>query len=126
MLVVDTGALVSLAVVDVLGVVLDETQAVTTEAVPKELEETATYDDRHDEATSRELDWVREFETVACCGETLVTSRIDTAEASCVAAVREMGAAFLVTDDVRALARTTETRQSRRYPVTARRPWRTI
>lgn len=103
MLVVDTSAFVSLAVGDVLGVFVDDFQVVTTEAVLEELEATATDDDRHGDAASRVLDCVDEFETVACSGEPFVTSRIDTGEASCVAAVREVGAAFLVTDDFRAL-----------------------
>ncbi|WP_396613366.1 hypothetical protein ACH9L7_17195 (plasmid) [Haloferax sp. S1W] len=103
MLVVDTSAFISLAVGDVLEPVVTEFDVVTTDAVFDELERTAEYDDRHGAAASDVLNRRGEFEVVDADGDTFVTSRIDDGEASCVAAVRDVDAAFLITDDYRAL-----------------------
>ncbi|MFC7205430.1 hypothetical protein ACFQJC_18110 [Haloferax namakaokahaiae] len=103
MLVIDTSAFVSLAVGDVLDPVLSEFSVVTTEIVLDELEQTAEYDDRHGRGASAVLDSVGRFDVVEVDSDSFVTSRIDAGEASCVAAVRETDAVFLVTDDFRAL-----------------------
>jgi predicted nucleic acid-binding protein len=103
MLVVDTSAFISLAVGDVLEVVVDEFDVVTTETVLEELRATAEYDDQHGHGSSRALDMGDRFTTVSVADDGLVTSRIDEGEASCVAVAREVDAAFLITDDYRAL-----------------------
>jgi len=103
MLVVDTSAFVSLAVSGVYESVLDEYEIATTQVVWSELQATADYDDTHGEAAAT-VRSTREAVTILdCSGEAFLTSRIDAGEASCVAAVRETGAAFLITDDYRAL-----------------------
>ena len=103
MLVVDTSAFVSLAVSGVYESVREEYELVTTEIVWSELAATAAYEDPHGEAAAA-VQSRREAVTILdCSGETFETSRIDAGEASCVAAVRETEAAFLLTDDYRAL-----------------------
>jgi predicted nucleic acid-binding protein len=103
MIVVDTSAFVSLGVGDVLCSIAREFDLGTTKTIVAELEETAEYEDRHGSAAGVALDLVSEMVVVDSTDESLVTSRIDAGEASCVAATREHGAAFLVTDDFRAL-----------------------
>lgn len=105
MLVVDTSAFVSLAIGDVLDVVTTEFEIVTTETVRDELRETAAYDDRHGDAAGQALDLIDDIDMLAVAdeGDRVVTSRIDEGEASCVVAARETDAAFLITDDYRAL-----------------------
>jgi predicted nucleic acid-binding protein len=105
MLVVDTSAFVSLAVGDVLGVVIDEYEVVTTETVRDELRETAAYDDRHGDAAGRALELTDAVDVIDVADESerVVTSRIDGGEATCVLAARETDAKFLITDDYRAL-----------------------
>ncbi|KTG30249.1 hypothetical protein [Haloferax profundi] len=103
MLVVDTSAFISLAVGGVFETVLDEFDIATTQAVLDELEETAAYDDNHGDGESTILDAVAAIRVVDTTGDEFVTSRIDDGEASCVAAAREVDAAFLITDDYRAL-----------------------
>jgi predicted nucleic acid-binding protein len=103
MIVADTSAFVSLAVGDVLALFLDEFDVVTTAAVIAELEETAAYDDLHGRGAADVLAHDDRVEVVTVESADVVTSRIDTGEASCVAAVRNVGAQFLITDDYRAL-----------------------
>lgn len=103
MLVIDTSALISLAVGDVADTVLDEFDVVTTQLIITELKETADYDDRHADGAPSVLNLKDRIEVVEVTGAEFVTSRIDEGEASCVAAVRERDADFLVTDDYRAL-----------------------
>jgi predicted nucleic acid-binding protein len=103
MLVVDTSAFISLAVGDVLETATSEFDIVTTNTVVDELAETAEYDDRHGTAARTALELVENMTIVDVSGDTFVTSRIDSGEASCVAAVRNVDAAFLITDDYRAL-----------------------
>ncbi|WP_224333789.1 hypothetical protein [Haloprofundus halobius] len=103
MLVIDTSALVSLAVGDALGVTLAEFDVVATHVVIDELEVTADYDDEHGRGASTVLDQLERIDSLDITGEKFVTSRIDDGEASCVAAMREIDAAFLITDDYRAL-----------------------
>ncbi|MBP1986635.1 PIN domain-containing protein [Halolamina salifodinae] len=103
MLVVDTSAFVSLAVGEVLDHVLEEFDVVTTATVVEELEETAESDDLHGAGAAAVLDVEDAFTVVDIEGNQFETSRIDVGEASCVAAARELDAAFFVTDDYRAL-----------------------
>lgn len=105
MLIVDTSAFVSLAVGDVLYVVIDEFDVVSTATVRDELRETAAYDDRHGEAAGQALDLTDDIDVLGVADESgrVVTSRIDEGEANCVIAARETGAEFLITDDYRAL-----------------------
>jgi predicted nucleic acid-binding protein len=101
--VVDTSALISLAI----GNALDETLAafdiVTTPTVIEELEEAAAYDDRHGTAATAVLQRMESLTVQEADGAPFETSRVDAGEASCVAAARTVDAAFLVTDDYRAL-----------------------
>jgi predicted nucleic acid-binding protein len=103
MLVVDTSAFISLAVGSALDSVLEEYEIVTTQAVWSELEETAAYDDIHGQGAADVLSVQDQVTVMELTGEAFVTSRIDDGEASCVAAVAETEAAFLITDDYRAL-----------------------
>ncbi|WP_416840511.1 hypothetical protein [Haloferax sp. DFSO52] len=103
MLVVDTSAFVSLAVGGVFETVLDEFDIVTTQTVLDELEQTAAYDDNHGTGASKVLDAEDRITVIDTTGTEFVTSRIDDGEASCVVAASEVDAAFLVTDDYRAL-----------------------
>lgn len=103
MIVIDTSALVSLAVGNGLEPVLGEFDVVTTQSVCEELEATGKYDDRHGTAAAGVLDAADGFTVVETQGEESETSRIDAGEASCVVATRDQEAMFLVTDDFRAL-----------------------
>jgi predicted nucleic acid-binding protein len=102
-IVADTSALVSLATGDLLDLVLDEFDVRTTRTVVDELRETAAYDDPSGEGARKALDnrdrlRVREVDPVETGSD-----RIDEGEESCVALSQDVGAAFLVTDDLRAL-----------------------
>ncbi|MGB9956426.1 hypothetical protein ACOZ4B_08555 [Haloferax prahovense] len=103
MLVTDTSAVISLSVGGVLEVFVDEFDVCTTKVVFEELRGTAEYDDHHGRAASSVLDMENELTIVSTTGDEFMTSRVDDGEASCVAAVREVDAAFLITDDYRAL-----------------------
>lgn len=103
MLVIDTSAFISLAIGDVLDDVLTEYDVVTTRLVTEELESTAEYDDVHGHGAVAVLKRSDRFEVLDIPAPELSSSRIDAGEASCVAAVEEIGAAFLITDDFRAL-----------------------
>jgi len=103
MLVVDTSAFVSLAVGGVLSTVVDEYEIVATELVWSEFGATADHDDMHGRAAADVLSVRDQVTVLDRRGEAFVTSRIDDGEASSVAAVKETDAAFLITDDYRAL-----------------------
>lgn len=103
MLVVDTSALISLAAGGVFELVIDEFDVAITETVLTELKETASYDDRHARAATAILEKVERLNVVSGSGESPLTSTIDAGEASCVVAVQEYDASFLITDDFRAL-----------------------
>ncbi|MFC7131463.1 hypothetical protein [Haloferax chudinovii] len=103
MLVVDTRAFISLSIGEILETFVVEFDVATTETVLEELQETAEYNDHHGKDANDVLDTVGSFTVVAVAGGEFVTSRIDDGEASCIAAVREMDATFLITDDHRAL-----------------------
>lgn len=101
--VVDTSALISLAVGDVLNDAVAAFDIVTTPTVIEELEETAEYDDWHGTAATAVLRQTDALTVQDADGAPFETSRVDAGEASCVAAARDGDAAFLVTDDYRAL-----------------------
>lgn len=103
MVVVDSSALISLAVGDALDLVLEEFDVITTQTVRDELEATAEYDDRHGNGAAAVLDAENEFTVIETQGDAFESSRIDAGEASCVAVTRSRDASFLVTDDYRAL-----------------------
>ena len=103
MLVGDTSAFISLAVGGVLESVIEEYEVVTTEVIWSELEATAAYDDAHGQAAATVLSHGDRLTILETEGKEFLTSRIDAGEASCVAAVDETDAAFLLTDDYRAL-----------------------
>lgn len=101
--VIDTSAFISLAVGDVLNQAVTTFDFVTTPTVIEELEATAAYDDRHGTAAGTVLERTNEVTVCDTTGASFETSRVDAGEASCVAAVRQCDAVFLVTDDYRAL-----------------------
>ncbi|GAB7095434.1 hypothetical protein JCM30237_25870 [Halolamina litorea] len=103
MIVVDTSAFVSLAVGGALKETLAAFDVVTTLSVFDELEATAEYDDRHGNGAAAVLAAEDAITVVDHDGAEFETSRIDAGEASCAAAVQELDAAFLITDDYRAL-----------------------
>lgn len=103
MIVADTSALISLAIADSFTTVLNEYDVHTTQTVLTELEDTAAYDDSHGQAADDVLQY-RDQITVHDATDPAVTStRIDDGEASCLALTNELEAAFLLTDDLRAL-----------------------
>jgi predicted nucleic acid-binding protein len=102
-LVVDTSGLISLAVGDVFDQTLTAFNVVTTSTVIEGLEATAEYDDRHGTAANTVLRRIDALILRDADGASFETSRVDAGEASCVAAARDSDAAFLVTDDYRAL-----------------------
>ncbi|WP_254547205.1 hypothetical protein [Halomarina pelagica] len=103
MLVIDTSAFISLAIGDVLDDVLAEFDVVTTALVIDELETTAEYDDVHGRGATAVLERADCFEILELPAPAFSSSQIDAGEASCVAAVEEIDAPFLITDDFRAL-----------------------
>lgn len=103
MLVIDTSALISLEIADVLPVVLAEYDVHTTQRVVSELEETAAYEDVHGRAAATALDQFSDITAQDVDADGLETSRVDAGEATCGALARSRDAAFLITDDLRAL-----------------------
>lgn len=103
MIVVDTSAFVSLGTTAVFPLVVDEFDIHTADTVRDELEDTASYDDVHGVAAENVLDRESEFTVHSVSEPELTSSRIDSGEASCVRCCRNLEAAFLITDDLRAL-----------------------
>ena len=103
MIVADTSALISLTLAECLDDLLTEFEVHTTTTVVDKLEQTAAYDDPHGDAVTH----VREQQgrlTVHTVEEEIPeTSRIDPGEGSCVVLTDQLGADFLLTDDLRAL-----------------------
>ncbi|PSQ39401.1 hypothetical protein BRD13_03065 [Halobacteriales archaeon SW_5_70_135] len=102
MIVADTSALVSLASIDLLETFLSEFDVHTTDTVIQELEETASYDDRHGDAAQAVLNNSDRIPTHSA-PESFTSSRVDRGEGSCAGIANEEGAEFLITDDLRAL-----------------------
>ena len=103
MIVVDTSALITVASINLLDDVLTEYDVHTTETVIQELEETAEYEDIHGEAAQDVLDQVERLEVSNTSEPGFRSSRIDEGEGTTVALANETQAAFLITDDLRAL-----------------------
>lgn len=103
MVVVDTSAFVSTAVGDFFESVVEEFDLITTQDVVDELETTAAYDDPHGRGATAVLERIDRITVTEVTAPELLSNRIDTGEASCVAAVRDTNASVLVTDDFRAL-----------------------
>lgn len=103
-LVIDTSALVALATIETLDRVLDEYAVHTTATVVDELEAMAEHDDGDAAAAGRTLVAV-EAERLAVhpVDDPPTTSRVDAGEGSCAVLADEIDAAFLLTDDLRAL-----------------------
>lgn len=103
MIVADTSALISLTIADSLITVLDEYDVHTTQTVVDELEDTAAYDDSHGQAAANALHHVDQMTVHEATDPSVSSTRIDDGEASCLALADELEAAFLLTDDLRAL-----------------------
>lgn len=103
MIVVDTSALISLAIADSLDTTLSEFDVHTTTTVVEELEETADFDDSHGQGAQTALSCIDEMNVHEVAAPGLQSSRIDRGEASCLALSKERAAEFLLTDDLRAL-----------------------
>ncbi len=103
MIVLDTSALVSVAIAGVFEEVLREYDVHTTREVVGELETTAEFDDVHGRGATRALAHREDLTVHEAADPGIQTSRIDDGEATCVVLARERDAAFLVTDDLRAL-----------------------
>ena len=103
MIVADTSALLSLAAGDVLDIVLDEFDVHTTDAVVDELRETAEYEDVHARAAASVLNCRDRLDVHDTNIRINRSSRIDAGEESCADLTDDLDAAFLVTDDLRAL-----------------------
>lgn len=103
MIVADTSALISLASADTITVVLDESEFHTTKTVVEELRATADCDDATAEGADSVLSRTERLTTHSVDIPEFDSSRIDEGEGSCAVLAREKDAAFLVTDDLRAL-----------------------
>jgi predicted nucleic acid-binding protein len=102
MIVADTSALLSLASIDLLETFLSEFDVHTTDTVIRELEETASCDDRHGDAAHAVLNNSGRM-TMYNASEAFTSSRVDRGEGSCAALANDEGIEFLITDDLRAL-----------------------
>lgn len=103
MLVLDTSALVSLAIANSHDDLVAEFDVHTTDRVQSELRSTAEYDDPHGNGAVTVLDRSDRLSVHEVDVETVESSRIDDGEGSCVALCRALDPDFLVTDDLRAL-----------------------
>ena len=102
MIVADTSALLSLTSIDLLETFLSEFDVHTTDTVIQELEETASYDDRHGDAAHAVLNNSDRIPTHSA-PEPFTSSRVDRGEGSCATLANSEEAEFLITDDLRAL-----------------------
>lgn len=113
MIVADTSALISLATADALSIVIDEFDIHCPALVVEELEATAAYEDSHGEAATAVLNVLDQLTVHEIDGPTIESSRVDAGKGHCLGLCAELDAAFLITDDFRALPelqRLTETR----------------
>lgn len=103
MIVVDTSAFVSLTAARTLDLFLEEFDVHTTRTVIEELEDVASYSDDTASHAEQVLD-SRDRITVSNVDvPEYRSSRIDRGEGSCIQLTRNSDAAFLITDDLRAL-----------------------
>ena len=102
-IVVDTSGLVTLSIADVLPLVLEEYDVHTTATVLEELEATAAYEDTHATAARTALSHVEHLTVHEGYGGTVHSSRVDAGEGSCAMLARDLEAAVLITDDLRAM-----------------------
>ncbi len=102
MIVADTSALISLARIDQLETLLTEFDVHVTETVVDELAATSEYDDADGDAATAVLAARDQF-TIHHIDDELTTSRIDPGEGTSALLTTEIDAAFLLTDDLRAL-----------------------
>ncbi|GGL64257.1 PIN domain-containing protein [Halocalculus aciditolerans] len=103
MIVLDTSAFISLAIGDALEPACEAFDVLTTATVLDELDTTADYDDVHAQGATTTLGLRDQYTVIDPDEHGPETSQIDAGEASCIGTVRERDAAFLVTDDFRAL-----------------------
>ena len=103
MIVADTSALITLASIDIFGLVLEEFDIHTSVTAVEELEDTAEYDDSHGKAADRVLQHRDGFTAHDASRTEFQSSRIDGGEGSCADLARDLDADFLITDDLRAL-----------------------
>lgn len=103
MIVVDTSSFISLAMTDVLSLVLLEFDVHTSKTVIGELEAMAEYTDRHGTAARTVLRNQDQITIHRDSEQPIQTSRIDPGEGSCAVLTRHIDAEFLITDDLRAL-----------------------
>lgn len=103
MIVADTSTLISLAIADSLTHLLNEYDVQTTQTVVTELKDTAAYDDSHGQAADDVLQQMDQLTVHETTDSSVTSTRIDDGEASCLTLTDELGAAFLLTDDLRAL-----------------------
>ena len=103
MIVADTSALITLASIDIFDLVLEEFDIHTSVTAVEELEDTAEYDDSHGKAADGVLQHRDQFTVHDASRTEFQSSRIDGGEGSCADLARDLGADFLITDDLRAL-----------------------
>jgi len=102
MIVADTSALVSLASIDRLELLLAEFDVHVTETVVDELDATSEYDDADGDAATAVVA-ARDRLTVHQVDDEITSSRIDPGEGTSAVLTTRTAAAFLITDDLRAL-----------------------
>ena len=103
MIVADTSALITLASIDISDLVLEEFDIHTSVTAVEDLEDTAEYDDSHRKAADGVLQHRDQFTVHDASRTEFQSSRIDGGEGSCADLARDLGANFLITDDLRAL-----------------------
>lgn len=102
MIVVDTSALLSLAMIYQLSPFLNAFDVHTTATVINELQDTSAIEDPSGRAARKALGHTETL-SVHTIERTLTSSRIDEGEGSCALLTRQKQAKFLITDDIRAL-----------------------
>jgi predicted nucleic acid-binding protein len=103
MIVFDTSAFISLAIGGALEPACETFDVLTTKTVLAELDTTADYDDIHAQGAKTALALRDQYTVIDPNERGPETSQIDEGEASCIGAVRERNASFLITDDFGAL-----------------------
>lgn len=101
-IIADTSALLSLGMISKLSAFFTTFNVHTTETVIEELKETASIDDSSGTVAQRTLSY-KDKVSIHRIRESVTSSRIDKGEGSCLLLTRKQHAAFLITDDLRAL-----------------------